>query len=111
MQVHFSKNLKLNESKKEIICNLVRQRIELLIGVQNASYIRNVFFCDEIPRNVLFPSNPASHHIGLSMGCEKVDLYCTSQMFYSLIHQIVDPPSFDDVMMSVSIELFTALYL
>lgn len=110
MQIHFSQNLKLNESKKEIISDLVCQRINLLIGARKASYIGNVFFCDTLPSDVLSLSNSTinrsiSHHVGISKNCEKTNLYCTSQMLYSLIRQTVETPNFDDAMMAISREL------
>lgn len=115
MQIHFSQDLKLNESKKEIISDLVCQRINLLIGARKASYIENVFFCDTLPRDVLSLSNSTTnhnlgHHIGLSKYGGKVNLYCTSQMLYTLIHQTTEIPSFDDAMMAVSRELSAMVY-
>ena len=110
MQIHFSQDLKLNDSKKEIISDLVCQRIRLLIGARKASCIENVFFCDTLPRDVLSLSNSTTnhnlcHHIGLSKDCGKATLYCTSQMLYTLIHQTTETPSFDDAMMAISREL------
>ena len=115
MQIHFSQVLKLNESKKEIISSLVCQRIKLLIGERKASYIENVFFCDTLPRDVLSLSNLTnnhnlSHHIGLSKDRGKANIYCASQMIYSLIRQAVESPSFDDAIMAVSRELSAIVY-
>lgn len=115
MQIHFSQDLKLNDSKKEIISDLVCQRIRLLIGARKASCIEKVFFCDALPRDVLSLSNSTinhsiSHHIGISKNCEKANLYCTSQMLYSLIRQTVETPNFDDAIMAVSRELSVMIY-
>ena len=111
MQIHFSQDLKLNESKKEIISSLVCQRIKLLIGERKASYIENVFFCDTIPKEVLFLSNSTTnhnliHHIGFSQDRGKTNLYCTFRMLYTLIHQTTEVPSFDDAMIVISREIF-----
>ena len=115
MQIHFSRDLKLNDSKKEIISDLVCQRIKLLIGARKASCIQNIFFCDTLLRDVLSLSNLTnnhnlSHHIGLSKDRGKVNIYCASQMIYSLIRQAVESPSFDDVIMAVSRELSAIVY-
>ena len=110
MQIHFSQGLKLNESKREIISDLICQRIILLIGARKASCIQNVFFCDTLPRDIISQCKPTknhnlSHYIGLSKNCGKADLYCTSQMLYTLIRQTAETPCFDDAMMGISREL------
>ena len=115
MQIHFSQDLKLNESKKAIISDLVCQRINLLIGARKASYIENVFFCDTLPSGILSLSNSTSnhnlsHHIGLSKDCGKANIYCSSQMIYSLIRQTTETPSFDDALIAVSRELSVMVY-
>ena len=109
MQIHFSRDLKLNDSKKEIISDLVCQRINLLIGTRKALCVENVFFCDTLPTDVVFLQPSAinhnlSQHIGLYLSCGKVNLFCTSKMLYSLIHQTVETPNFDDAMMTISRE-------
>ena len=116
MQIHFSQDLKFNDSKKEIISDLVCQRIKLLIGARKASCIENVFFCDTLPRDILSLSNATLNHnlcrnIGLAKDCGKANLYCTSHMLYTLIHQTADVPSFDDAIMAVSRELSAMVYL
>ena len=110
MQIHFSQDLNLNESKKDIISVLVSQRINLLIGARKASYIENVFFCDAIPKEVLFLSNSTTnhnliHHIGFSKDRGKTNLYCTFRMLYTLIHQTTEGPCFDDAMIVISREI------
>ena len=109
MEVHLFQILKINDSKKKIISDLVCQRINLLIGARKASYIENVFFCDTLPKDVLPLHSSAvkynlNHHIGLCLNCGKANLYCTAQMLYSLIHQTADMPSFDDAIIAISRE-------
>ena len=107
MKIHFSQDLKLDHSKKEIISNLICQRIHLLIGSRKASCIENVFFGNLSPGNVMFLSDPASREhltkqISLCTNNGKATLYCTPQMLYSLIYPKGEQPGFDDAMTAVS---------
>ena len=110
MKIHFSPNLKLNDSKKHVVSDLVSQRIALLIGARKASCIENVFFCDPLPKDVLLIQDSSvnhnlSHHVGLYINCGKANLYCTVQLLYGLMHQTVEMPSFDDAIIAISREL------
>lgn len=107
MKIHFSQDLKLNHSKKEIISSLICQRIHLLIGSRKASCIENVFFGNSPPGNTISLSDPASgeyldKQISLCTNNGKATLYCTPQMLYSLMRPKGEQPGFDDAMTAVS---------
>ena len=107
MKIHFAQDLKLNHSKKEIISNLICQRIHLLIGSRKASCIEDIFFGNSPPGNAISLSYPASgeyltKQISLCMNNGKATLYCTPQMLYSLIRPQGEQSGFDDAMTAVS---------
>lgn len=110
MKIHFSQNLKLNDSQKHVVSDLVSQRVSLLIGATKASCIENIFFCDLLPKNELLMNDSSinhnlSHHVSLYINCGKANLYCSAQLLYGLMHQTVEMPSFDDAIIAISREL------
>lgn len=114
MNIHYSPNLELTDSKKHIVSNLVSERIALLIGTRKASCIENVFFCDSLPKNVPLMQDSSidhnmGHHVGLYINSGKANLYCTVQLLYGLMYQTVEIPSFDDAIIAISRDLPVAL--